>query len=257
MADRSLGHLSALLMAVALLAAACGTSVSDDVATDPTAEAPTAARSEATPDATPTPSPTTEPTAEPTATAEPTPEPSPTPVATPTPTPAPTSTSTPTPAPAALIQVAPSGPLAGVALGTDAEPAIAALIDQFGPPTADTGWNPGCPLDAAGDNERTVQWGNLRAEFLRSDGAEFLWVWGFDIRNPAPGGPDVSEVALPGAGQIGDPIGDLAAAAGQALVFDDVFGFTSFGGGYQVIASGLDATGASYGAYVPFIPLCE
>lgn len=252
-------------MAVATILAACGASVdlTVDAQGDP-AETPTA-----DPDATPAAEPT-EPEAtsapEPTSTempvAEPTPAASTPPPSTPTPAPtaAPTATEepapTPTPVPVQFV-VAPDAPLLGIAIGSEASTTIEGLEALIGPPTNDTEWYVGCPLDGEELNERLLQWGDLNVYFELIGGEGIFVAWGYDVRIVDGGFPEPALVILPGGGRVGDPIDDVAAAAGLDVVYDETFDINRVGEpGYEIVSDGAPDAPV-WGAFVPFVPACE
>ena len=165
---------------------------------------------------------------------------------------------TPPPSPAVLIEIAPDGPLVGVALGTGTDEAVAALSAALGPPAEDTGWFEGCPLDGAGDNERFLFWGGLRADFAILDDpvGEFV-SWGFSVEFADDSGPSPDEVVLPDGMTLRDTLADIAAATGFPTSYSDTFDITVLGEGFTVYASGDDPTATPDGASVPFLPACE
>jgi hypothetical protein len=208
----------------------------------------------------PDPGSTATPVDEPTATSVPTPSPEPTATATGTPvstaTSVPAPTATPSPPPVEFV-VAPNAPILGITIGTDADLALLELDALIGEPDFDTGWNVGCPLDGPELNERLVEWGDLDVYFERFDGMERLRAWGYDVRLPEGGFPEIPLISLPGGAQIGDPIEDVAAAAGEPVVYDPVFDVNRVGpDGYDIIAFG-DPGSPAWGAFVPFVPTCE
>lgn len=159
------------------------------------------------------------------------------------------------------IWVEPWGDLAGAHLGDEAEVALGTLIGAFGPPEDDTGWVIGCPLDGAEENERSVRWGSLRVDFVRTEEGEslFAWTYGIDPTTMAarPGGPSFAEVHLPG----GVAFGDALAAIGRRLRLPAAPS-PIFDGGW-VVAPGFELFSASSidgpleVAAVPFAPACE
>lgn len=248
-------------MAVATILAACGASVdlTVDAQGDP-AETPTA-----DPDATPAAEPT-EPEAtsapEPTSTEMPVAEPTPAASTPPpsTPTPAPTATEepapTPTPVPVQFV-VAPDAPLLGIAIGSEASTTIEGLEALIGPPTNDTEWYVGCPLDGEELNERLLQWGDLNVYFELIGGEGIFVAWGYDVRIVDGGFPEPALVILPGGGRVGDPIDDVAAAAGLDVVYDETFDINRVGEpGYEIVSDGAPDAPV-WGAFVPFVPACE
>lgn len=153
--------------------------------------------------------------------------------------------------------------LAGVTLDAAAEPAVRDLIDALGPPTEDTGWTVGCPLDGEDPNERYVSWGSLTAYFVRTgaSGSFAGWWYGVDPDTlaAAPGGPEPGDLTLPGDLSFGDPIGEAESRLGVPVVVDEDLFFiaTATGSGWELSTAfpALDApivTAAS-----PFQPVCE
>lgn len=190
----------------------------------------------------------------PTPTAAPTPSPTPAPTSTPVPTLPPTPT--PTPVPVEFV-IAPDAALLGVEVGTEAADAMASLEAVIGPPDFDSGWYVGCPLDGDALDERLVQWGDLNVYFDRSDGDAVMRAWGYDLRIVDGGFPELDVIELPGGARMGDPVEDVAAAAGLEVRYDPVFDINRVGAaGYELLADA--GPGAPvWGAFVPFIPICE
>ena len=238
---------------------------------------PTPASSDASGEATPTPAPTVggADTATPTVSATPTPaaaDPTPTPesssgdTSTPTATPSPTPTAvltatpTPTPTPEPIeieFVIAPNAALLGVDIGSDTTEAMEALESLIGEPDFDSGWYVGCPLDGDGLDERLVQWGDLNVYFDRSDGDEIMRAWGYDLRIVDGGYPELELIELPGGSQMGDPVNEVAAAAGLEVVYDALFDINRVGeDGYEILSDAPPGAPV-WGAFVPFIPTCE
>ncbi len=243
MRNRTLG----LLLCLAAFSASCGASINQDVIQ--------AAVDITEPTATPTPPPTATPVPTPT----PTPEPTSTPTPTATPEPVPTVEPTPTATPVPIeFVIAPNAPLLGVALGTETEAALAQLTSLIGSPDEDTGWYVGCPLDGDDLNERLVQWGDLNVYFDLFDGdAGVLRAWGYDVRVVAGGFPEPELVMLPGGSRLGDPINQVAVAAGLAVRYDETFDINRVGDpGYEIVSDAPPGAPA-WGAFVPFVPSCE
>ncbi len=123
----------------------------------------------------------------------------------------------------------PVGPpeLLGAALGSDDDATVATLTAVLGPPTGDTGWSDGCPLNDVG--ERTVSWGGLRADFEAApDGTEYFARWAYELDplsvTAIPGGPTPDQIVLPGGVQLGDPFSSAASAYGFSPFVDETFG---------------------------------
>lgn len=233
----------AALTAVALCATACAASLDVEV-TDELPSGTSTAEPTATPEPTPTPSTDEEPA--------PTPEPTPTPSPSPTPTP----TVIPTPAPIQFL-IEPNADLLGIALGTEAATTIAGLEALIGPSTFDSEWSVGCPLDGGELNERLVQWGDLNVYFDIIDGEGVFTAWGYDLRVVDGGFPEPELVVLPGGGRVGDPIDDIAAAAGLEVRYDEIFDINRVGEpGYEIVAD-APPDAPAWGAFVPFVPACE
>jgi len=159
-----------------------------------------------------------------------------------------------------------SGTLAGVAIGSEPEAAIAALIDVFGEPTLDTGWTIGCPLDDPDDeNERLVRWGSLSANF-RTEGYEAderyfdSWVYALDEnRLPDPDGPQPWEVRLaePGAA-LGMNITIASELLGEDVILNEVVQMQqSTNDHWTLLGQGaaLDSRIATVAA--PYFSLCD
>ncbi len=224
----------------------------------PSEDAPTP---ESSPEASSTPESTTEPTptVAPTATAS-TPTPMPDPTATSVPTPPPTATPTagpsPTPVPIEFV-IGPDADLLGVELQTDAEVALTALAALIGDPDFDSGWYQGCPLDGDELDERLVQWGDLNVYFDRLDDGDVLAGWGYDLRIVDGGFPSIDLIGLPGETRMGDPVDQVAAAAGLDVVYDEVFDLNRVAGDGFEIVSDAPPGAPVWGAFVPSAPVCE
>ncbi len=251
------GLRAAAVVVVGLGAAACGATLDIDVI-EPRATPTVGLTATPAPSAEPEPSPVAEPTLTPgpTATAAPTPEPEPTPTPTPTPAGDPTATPAPTAIPIEFV-IGPNAPLLGVPIGTDAETALDQLVSLIGEPDSDTDWYVGCTTDGDELNERLVQWGDLNVYLMRARGVERMRAWGYDVRIPDGGFPEVELIQLPGGGRIGEPIDQVAADAGLPVVYDEVFDINRVGeDGYEIIADGAPDAPV-WGAFVPFVPACE
>lgn len=179
------------------------------------------------------------------------------------PTEAPTEAPTPPPvAEGPILAVGSGDQLAGVAVQTPAEDAVAALITVFGQPTGDSGWVIGCPLDSADNlNERTVSWGSLDALFYLEEGGERFVGWRYRIDPGSggglPGGPAVAQVQLPGGALLGATIDDVATAMGVAAVDDALTGARIIqGAGFVIVADGGPGTAAT-SVHVPVLRACE
>ena len=141
------------------------------------------------------------------------------------------------------------GPLGGASLESGPARAIRRMNNVFGPPTDDTGWVVGCPLDSETDrNERVLSWGSLSASFYGSPGNRTFQSWGYrPFDGPAPRGPGLDDVVLPGGWRVGDPLQNVADALGVEPIdnpFDLSLIVRAPGGGLDVFGgSGLDPTG--------------
>jgi hypothetical protein len=160
-----------------------------------------------------------------------------------------------TTAPPDVLLVTPYGRLGGVEIGTDFDTALPALVDVFGQPDVDTGWEVGCPLDGEDENERILRWGALEAHFYLVDtGRLVAWT----IAADAGSIPRGATVVLPGGSTLGEPMSAVAASTGLEVVLDGVFeaaivtedGYTLWG-----FPDSLDAPLSLVG--VPFVPVCE
>lgn len=249
------------------------TVTADDTPTATPTAAPAEASGEATPTPTPagdddaatptvtgTPTPAADPTPTPDAssgeTATPTATPEPTPTSVPTATPTPTPTPTPEPVEIEFV-IAPDAALLGVDIGTDTTEAMETLESLIGEPDFDSGWYVGCPLDGDELDERLVQWGDLNVYFDRSDGDEIMRAWGYDLRIVDGGYPELELIELPGGSQMGDPVNEVAAAAGLEVVYDALFDINRVGeDGYEILSDAPPGAPV-WGAFVPFIPTCE
>jgi hypothetical protein len=118
------------------------------------------------------------------------------------------------------IFVEANGALGGADLATDPVRAIRRMTRVFGEPTDDSGWVVGCPLDSETEaNERLVQWGSLGAFFYGAPGDRTFISWDyveFDGR-PQRGGPQFTDIVLPGEFVVGDPLQNIADALGVAV----------------------------------------
>lgn len=156
-----------------------------------------------------------------------------------------------------VFVVAPDASVVGVPLGAPADEALARLAEILGEPDADSGWYEGCPLDAGGDDERLVQWGDLNVYFDRLGDGGVLAAWGYDLRTVAGGFPEVDLVLLPGGATLGDPINDVAYAAGLDVIYDEDFDINRVGEpGYEIVSDAPPGA-PSWGAFVPAVPTCE
>ncbi len=160
-----------------------------------------------------------------------------------------------TTAPPDVLLVTPYGRLGGVELGTDFDTASVALVDVFGEPDADTGWEVGCSLDGEDENERILRWGALEAHFYLVDtGRLVAWT----IAADAGSIPRGATVVLPGGSTLGEPMSAVAASTGLEVLLDGVFeaaivtedGYTLWG-----FPDSLDAPLSLVG--VPYVPVCE
>ncbi len=154
--------------------------------------------------------------------------------------------------------------LDGVSLGDESDSAISDLIDRFGAPTTDNGWEEGCPFDGEGLNERVVQWGGLNAYFTRPDDSSpgvFQTWWyrvNFDTGAAIPGGPTPDQIDLPGDIGFGDPISEVEVRLGLPITFDDVFQLVYVSTeSYTISTYELDASAPIVSVGVPFVPACD
>lgn len=141
-----------------------------------------------------------------------------------------------------------NGPLGGAGLGTDPTRAIKRMTQVFGQPTDDSGWIVGCPFDSeTATNERLVQWGSLRAFFYGDPGNRTFVSWDYfpiDGR-PQRGGPEFTDIVLPGEFVIGDPLQSVADALGVAVepgMFGEGLRATAPGGGLEASHRSGDPT---------------
>lgn len=153
--------------------------------------------------------------------------------------------------------------LDGVAIGTATEPAVEALLDRFGAPTADDGWDVGCPLDGDEENERVVQWGGLTAWFTRStlDDDGVFQAWWYRVApdgTTEPGGPAPDEFDLPADLEFGDPMSEVEVQLGVPVLIDDVFQIAiASTDAYTLFSDQPDVASPLVTAGVPFVPACE
>lgn len=159
------------------------------------------------------------------------------------------------------IIVGPNLGVFGAQIGADADAAVDAVRSHFGSPTLDTGWNVGCPLDGDEENERTVAWGSLHLNLVRSDGVERLDSWGYStdaagVAEPDGVQPDLLD--LPGDAEFGLPMSLASNFLGSPVVYDDLFGVTQvYVDGLEILGEGVDASGVLTQIGVPFVPKCE
>ncbi len=118
------------------------------------------------------------------------------------------------------ITVSSDQELAGVAIGTSEDSAVAQLTARFGAPTSDT--SESCPY-FVDPNMRHVSWGSLTAAFRTvASGSQPLgfvgWRYKLDPDMEAEaGGPTPAQFALPYGTEFLDPIGEPAAASGGTV----------------------------------------
>jgi hypothetical protein len=151
--------------------------------------------------------------------------------------------------------------IGAVTFGTEAEAVIFTLAALYGPPTADTGWQPSIgPFGTCdGSESRGVSFGGLTAIFgdsslYRDDGERHFFAYTYTGGTP-PGmttpngitvGSTVAEVKAAygdGATFFEDPdlgtgfyIGDVAALAGNVTSLDDAGTVTEILGGAQCVS---------------------
>ena len=112
------------------------------------------------------------------------------------------------------------GDLIDVAAGTGESETVASLTSLLGTPTHDE--TRGCPYFGP-VNTRYVSWGSLTAVIRiidSGDGVLGLVGWRYKLDEnglPEPGGPLPSHIELPFGLELGDPIGDAAAAGGGSV----------------------------------------
>ena len=134
---------------------------------------------------------------------------------------------------------------------------------MFGPPTEDTGWVVGCPLDSETErNERFVSWGSLSASFYGAPGDRVFTSWGYrPFDGPAPRGPGLDDVVLPGGWRVGDRLQSVADALGVEPVenpLDLSLIVRAPGGGLDVFGgSGLDPMGPITSVEVGNYLICD
>jgi hypothetical protein len=111
--------------------------------------------------------------------------------------------------------------LAGVASGTSEAETVSRLTSLFGPPTDD--YMLGCPYIVDPPNIRYVEWGSLTVAIKVVDsglGSIGLTGWRYKLDpsgDALPGGPLAAHIELPDGLELGDPIGDAAAAANTII----------------------------------------
>lgn len=108
-----------------------------------------------------------------------------------------------------------AAPLFGVPIGAATDGAVASLVRALGEPSADTGWNVGCPLDSPTlQNERLVSWGLLRVLFRRDTETAPGALQGYGFVIPQGGTLSATDgaarLALPNGITLGMPISQVA-----------------------------------------------
>jgi hypothetical protein len=133
----------------------------------------------------------------------------------------------------------------------------------FGPPTNDSGWVVGCPLDGDAVNERSVTWGSLSMSFYGEAGDRVLQSWSYSLDDhlrPAPGGPRPQDVTLTGDARFRMPIFEVAERSGTTAEFSDVFQvWFIFADGieYASLQESVSIDNPLSNVGVPFIATCE
>ncbi len=151
--------------------------------------------------------------------------------------------------------------LLGAAIGSDAETAIGILTGALGPPTDDSGWGEGCPLD--GVDERYVNWGGLGAQFEISGAGDEVfvrWTYRLDFETGAaiPGGPAPDQIVLPDGIAMGDPFSSAAAAYGFTPSVDEIFGIAIYiGNTFTLLTSEPSVDAPITEIYAPIVRFCE
>ncbi len=151
--------------------------------------------------------------------------------------------------------------LLGAGFGSDAETAIGILTGVLGPPTDDTGWGEGCPLD--GVDERFVSWGGLGAQFEISQAGDEVfvrWTYRLDFATGAaiPGGPTPDQIVLPDGIAMGDPFSSAAAAYGFDPSVDEIFGIAIYSGNtFTLLTSEPSVDAPITEVYAPIVRFCE
>lgn len=151
--------------------------------------------------------------------------------------------------------------LLGAAIGSDAETAIGILTGVLGPPTDDSGWGEGCPLD--GVDERYVNWGGLGAQFEISGAGDEVfvrWTYRLDFETGAaiPGGPAPDQIVLPDGIAMGDPFSSAAAAYGFTPSVDEIFGIAIYiGNTFTLLTSEPSVDAPITEIYAPIVRFCE
>ena len=162
------------------------------------------------------------------------------------------------------IVVDESQTLAGVPLGTTTDEAVDQLIATFGPPTEDTTWIVGCPLDSEELlNERYLTWGSLTAGFTRDDdgAAGRFHYWSYQLeedRRALPDGPQPAEIRLPPGTALNMNISEASKVLPSEQFVNEIVqvqqltadAWTLYGSDFEV-----DTRITQIG--VPFIPLCD
>jgi len=150
--------------------------------------------------------------------------------------------------------------LMGVAIGTEAESAVAALTAKLGAGD-DSGWVDGCEFN--GVKERYISWGGLSASFEETSelGNVFInWSYGIDHETGGsiPGGPTVDQIMLPRGIKMGSKFSNASNAFGVDPMVDDVFGIGIFSGQYfEMMSADDDLNGPVAQVAVPHFSYCE
>ena len=156
-----------------------------------------------------------------------------------------------------------AAPLFGVPIGAATDGAVASLVRALGEPSADTGWNVGCPLDSPTlQNERLVSWGLLRVLFRRDTETApgTLQGYGFVI----PEGLTLSatdgaaRLALPNGITLGMPISQVATKLAAKTEVNATFGWVSITtAGAMFTADGATGSAPLNAVAVPRVFSCE
>lgn len=157
------------------------------------------------------------------------------------------------------IPVSPQA-LIGVAIGTEAEIALAKLKRVFGEGD-DSGWIDGCEFN--GVKERYVRWGSLTAAFEETENFGNVFInWSFALDRQTnmakPGVPKIDQIKFPLDVKVGDRFPDVAKIYGFEPFLDDVFGIGLYKDRfYEIMTSSDDLNGPMAEVAVPHFSYCE
>ncbi|MHA6287298.1 hypothetical protein [Maricaulis sp. CAU 1757] len=149
------------------------------------------------------------------------------------------------------------GELLGVALGSAADDAHAALVGQLGQPAWDSGWESGC---TGAREERAIGWRGLSVHFADFGEGRVFHSWtGFvpDAPSDAHAEPRRFDFILPGGLPPGASIASAARTYRSDAVFDALNGYLVVAAeGFSVDAEGEDPDTPIEHVGVPWVHSC-